>query len=83
VASATFTSLRAGFFMTDVSDQATIREEQEREMCLRTAMEPHKHLQATGRCHYCDEPVEGRFCGPECRDLWQAHTDARHRAGKR
>jgi len=71
--------------MTDISDQATLREEQEREACLTFARQPHQRLEPTGLCHYCEEPVaaDRRFCGPECRDQWQADANARHRAGKR
>lgn len=29
----------------------------------------------TGRCLYCDEIVgdQRRWCGPDCRDQWEAH----------
>jgi predicted nucleic acid-binding Zn ribbon protein len=69
--------------MTDVSDQATIREEQEREACLTTARQPHQRLEPTGLCHWCDEVVEGdkRFCDADCRDMWQRQESARKRAG--
>lgn len=26
---------------------------------------------ATGRCLYCEEPTEKRWCSADCRDLWQ------------
>jgi hypothetical protein len=31
---------------------------------------------AKGRCHYCDEPVEGdqRWCDIECREGWETLT---------
>ena len=30
-------------------------------------------LQATGHCHWCDEPVTGerRFCDSDCADDWE------------
>ena len=55
----------------DVSDQATIREEQERErnLAARRAIGPAP----TGRCLYCDEILDDhrRWCSGEHRDLWE------------
>lgn len=56
----------------DVSDQATVREEQERDRVLqqrRPAGPP-----PNGRCLYCGEILgdEQRWCDAEHRDLWEA-----------
>jgi len=69
--------------MTDVSDQATNREEQERERCINAARRQNQALQPTGACHWCDEVVDGekRFCDSDCRDMWQKQDAARKRAG--
>jgi len=55
----------------DISDQATAREEQERERSMTLRRPPGPA--ATGWCLHCAVPVpEGyRWCGPECRDDWQ------------
>lgn len=70
--------------MTDISDQATIIEEQERESCLRKAREQRNGLQPTGFCYYCTEPVaeDRRFCDSDCRDQWEIHVNAMRRSGQ-
>lgn len=69
--------------MTDVSDQATNREEQERERCINAVSRQNQALQPTGSCYWCEEAVEGerRFCDSDCRDMWQKQDAARKRAG--
>ena len=69
--------------MTDVSDQATNREEQERERCINAARRQNRAMQPTGACYWCDEVVNGekRFCDSDCRDMWQKQDAARKRAG--
>jgi len=54
---------------SDISDQATQREEQFLEAALKQARNVVT-LKATGSCLYCEEPVgEGvRFCDAACRD---------------
>jgi hypothetical protein len=27
--------------------------------------------QATGKCLFCEEPIEGRWCSVECRAAWE------------
>lgn len=71
--------------MTDVYDQATEREERDRELALANA----RHQGAKARlplamaCYYCQQELDapGRFCGPECRDDHQRERDARVRNG--
>jgi hypothetical protein len=41
-------------------------------------------LMPRGQCHFCDEEVADglRFCGPDCRDDFQAEEEALKRMGK-
>lgn len=60
--------------MADVYDQATQREERDRELAVNAAMKAAPGPTATGRCLFkgCGEPLAdgARFCGPECRDAF-------------
>lgn len=59
----------------DLSDTATLREEQERARALsRTRAEGPR---ATGTCLFCGLVVTGgrRWCDAECRDEWQLWSD--------
>jgi len=69
--------------MTDIYDQATFREEQERERSIAAARRVGKRIEPTGACHWCGEAVEAdrRFCDADCRDGWQKQDSARKRAG--
>lgn len=63
-----------------VDDDATRREEQERERALAEASQKAKDGPAfTGRCLYCTDPVPAprRWCGAECRDDWEREQRAR------
>lgn len=59
--------------MTDIYDQATEREEIDRELAIKAAASSDPHVESTGKCLECDCDVgEGvRWCSPECRDDWQ------------
>ena len=67
--------------MTDLFDQATYREEIERELSIKVARMRGEELPAVGRCHWCDEIVpEGhKFCDSDCRDGWQRDKKLRER----
>ena len=69
--------------MTDIYDQATFREEQERERSIAAARRVSKQLEPMGACHWCGEDVvaDRRFCDADCRDGWQKQDSARKRAG--
>lgn len=58
--------------MPDELDLASERAEIDRENSLR--LRKPAGPQPNGRCHFCDEIVSdtARFCGPECRDDWEA-----------
>lgn len=57
--------------MDDI-DRANALAERERQAAI-AARKP-EGPRATGRCLWCDTPLElsRRFCGPECRDDWEA-----------
>lgn len=52
----------------DIFDQATEREEQERERAIAAARAPVHVLPFTGVCHNCDAPLAPsmRFCDAFC-----------------
>lgn len=52
-----------------LDDDATLREEQDREAALLRRMPTLPH---NGVCNWCGEPIEqGAFCGADCRDDYQ------------
>jgi len=72
-----------GFFlMTDIYDQATAREEQERDACIARVRSQTSRLKPVGYCYYCSEPVKSdrRFCDKDCMEDWE-HQDKMHRIG--
>ena len=66
----------------DVFDQATEREELERERAVMAARSAPS-LPATGRCHYCGASVAGEahFCDAECRADFEREEAAMRRGG--
>lgn len=72
--------------MTDIYDQATKREEDDRALALKVRLPT---LTPCGACHNCGESVaHGQlFCRPEpgidgsCRDDWEQREAARRRNG--
>lgn len=50
-----------------LDDQATEREEMDREIALKVRRPELKHV---GFCYNCGEETHGAFCCPECRDDW-------------
>lgn len=69
--------------MTDIYDQATEREEQERAICIENARKPIKKLYPVGFCHYCSEYTGAGmlFCDFECATGYQEEENARARNG--
>lgn len=65
--------------MGDIADRADV----EIEMMLRGAMAKTKPVPAKheGDC-YCGEHLGIRFCGPDCRDMYEKEESARQRAGR-
>lgn len=65
--------------MADEVDLAA--EHMERELAALMASRKPQALQPTGACLFCAEPLGGmlRFCGPDCRDGFDAEEKARRR----
>ena len=59
--------------MSDVFDQATDREEREREYAIQRARRQTTLLPHVGRCLFCGEsvPEPRRFCNADCRDGYE------------
>jgi len=57
----------------DIFDEATLREEFHREISLRNARAGAQVLASTGRCLWCDEPLDTLrpFCDADCRDDYE------------
>lgn len=68
--------------MTDIFEQGSAREEQDRELAIRFSSRLNA-APATGKCLFCGEAVgEGnRFCDSFCRDDYQRELDAQARNG--
>ena len=60
----------------DIYDQATVREEQERDIALKSIRSRHRELQHVGACHNCEAVLEAPkiFCDADCRDDWHKRT---------
>ena len=57
--------------MTDIYDQATAREEQDRELALQNLRYSAKPL-PHGVCNNCEASCAGAFCDQDCREDWEA-----------
>jgi len=59
--------------MTDQFDQASDREMLDREIAVSQARKLKTHIEPTGHCLECGEPVSDgkRWCDNFCRDDWQ------------
>lgn len=59
--------------MTDVFDQATEREEKDRQLAIDAARTRIADLPFVGAYYNCDAivPAGHRFCDSDCRDDWQ------------
>lgn len=56
--------------MTDIYDQATAREELERELALQQTRYSAKPL-PHGTCNNCEASCVGAFCDQDCREDWE------------
>ena len=70
--------------MSDIFDQATEREEIDRERAIQSARSVTQQFKPTGFCQNCNEPVPGEhvFCDSDCRNMWQDREDAAKRNGR-
>jgi len=62
--------------MTDIYDQATEKEEQERMLSLQAVRSRQPSILPKGHCYNCDLSLDDRslFCDGDCRDDWQARN---------
>jgi hypothetical protein len=69
--------------MRDVADRAEWRIAKDIEVAMAHARRI-PHLEADGRCHYCDDDVAhgALFCNTDCRDDYQKEQEALRRAGR-
>lgn len=61
----------------DIYDQATLKEEQEREVLLAMMRSCAPSILPKGRCYNCDSALTDLhrlFCDADCRDDWQARN---------
>jgi len=69
--------------MTDIYDQASDREEQDRNLAIEHHRKANKSLLPVGSCYFCDSAInESRiFCDKECADDWEMEQSAKKRNG--
>ncbi len=61
----------------DIYDQATLKEEQEREVLLAMMRNRAPSIYPSGMCHNCNSALQDTrhlFCDADCRDDWQARN---------
>ena len=71
--------------MTDVFDQATEREEKDRELAIALQRRKAAVLPDVGHCYYCGEATRPgqRFCDADCRDGYEFEQRQRAKQGRR
>ena len=71
--------------MTDVFDQATEREERDREAAIAAQRSRTAVLPDIGHCYFCGEKHSDgrRFCDADCRDGYEFEKRQRQRQGRR
>lgn len=66
--------------MTDIFDQATEKEERDRDLAIQAARAKNQPIKFTGFCIYCNERIEcGRYCSAECREDGEMEATIRGR----
>ena len=70
-----------GYAMSDIFDQASDREQLERDLAIASARKPLASTQATGHCLWCNAALEQgkRWCDAECREDWELDQESRRR----
>jgi hypothetical protein len=63
--------------MADITDDATDQELKFTELAIQAARACRPQLPRNGRCHNCEELVEGLFCDADCRQDWEKRQRAR------
>lgn len=69
--------------MTDIYDQASDREQLDRDLAIKSARSASPEATVTGHCLWCNAELTGgrRWCDAECREDWGMVQEAgkRHR----
>lgn len=70
--------------MSDVFDQASEREDKDREEAIRVARRKATVLPDIGACYFCDSPTADgrRFCDADCRDGYEFEQRQRRNQGR-
>lgn len=73
------------YAMSDIFDQASDREQLERDLAIASARKPSASAQATGHCLWCNAQIEQgkRWCDAECREDWELNQQAFRRKNGR
>lgn len=68
----------------DEIDQASDREQLDRDLAIAAAKHSAPELPACGECYNCASRMQVgmRFCGPECRSDWEQRRNAEIRRGR-
>jgi len=68
----------------DVFDQASEKEERDRDLAIQEARAKNKPIKFTGRCLSCNAQVEvGRFCDVWCREDYELEQKMKRITGKK
>lgn len=71
--------------MSDIYDQASDREQIDRDLAIASARKNTGTAKATGHCLWCNESLElgKRWCDAECREFWELDQQAFQRKNGR
>lgn len=71
--------------MSDVFDQASEKEDKDREEAIRVARRKAAVLPDIGACYFCDSPTADghRFCDAGCRDDYEREQKHKRIQGRR
>lgn len=69
----------------DIYDQASEREERDRDAAIDAARRKAGVLPYVGHCYFCSERLDDgkRFCDADCRDGYEFENAQRRRQGRR
>ena len=68
----------------DFYDQASEKEERDRDLAIRAARAKNQPITFTGRCLCCNAQIEvGRFCDSWCREDFELEQKMKKIAGKK
>ena len=69
--------------MTDIYEQATEKEERDRDLAIQAARAKNQPLKITGFCLFCNQQLASRrFCDAECREDYEMQQKMKRIAGR-